>query len=377
MFRISTRNTSPRWFGVQAAGLLFLVGVSGAANAAAIISNGDVALGVQDTGALNVSHSSVTPPFPSSGGAYSSVNGTGVRGLFANSPEGYEATYPGCTCEGWGAAIASLGITGYDGNGTSNVSVVSFTSTATTANSVVTIANGGGTPVLRVTHDFKPSASRYLYQVDVTLENISGGDLGSGATDLRYTRLMDWDTEPTPFSEFVTLQGWPATNLLNSSDDGFEPANPLFATSSIAACAPEGANFVDCGPADHGARFDFGFDALLGTDNPDTADVDETMRSFTIFYGAAPSEALADLARAVVGAEVYSYGQCNVSGTLCTGGADSGTPATFIFAFAGVGGTAPPPPPDGGGTIPEPGVFMMMSIGLVGLIWSRKRKQLR
>ena len=369
--KCKNKTTFAAW-NLRAAGLLLLLGAGGVANAAAIITNGDVALGVQDTGALNVSHSAVTPPFPSTGGAYNSVNGTGVRALFANSPEGYEATFPGCTCEGWGAAIASLGITGFDGNGRSNISVVSFASTATTANSVVTIANSAGTPVLRVTHDFKPSASRFLYQVDVTLENISGADLGSGSTDLRYTRLMDWDTEPTPFSEFVTLQGWPATNLLNSSDDGFEPANPLFATSSISACAPAGANFTDCGPSDHGARFDFGFDALLGVDDPTTGDVDETMRTFTIFYGAAPTEVAADLARAVVGAEVYSYGQCNASAALCTGGASTGSPATFIFAFAGVGGTAPPPPPNGG-TVSEPHVLLMLGIGLVGFALSRKR----
>lgn len=358
-----------RW-AAGTAGVFLMGAVASEVNAAAIITNGTVALGVQDTGALNVSHSSVTPPFPSTGGAYGSVNGTGVRGLFANSPEGYEATFPGCTCEGWGAAVASLGITGYDGNGFSNISVVSFTSTATTANSVVTIGSGGS-PVLRVTHDFKPSASQYLYQVDVTIQNISGMDLGSGATDLRYTRLMDWDTEPTPFNEFVTLQGWPATNLLNSSDDGFEAANPLLATSSLSACAPEGANFTDCGPADHGARFDFGFDALLAADDPTTADVDESLRTFTIFYGAAPSEAAADLARATVGAEVYSYGQCNATATvLCTGGAASGTPITYIFAFAGVGGTAPPPP---GTTVPEPHMLWMLAAGLLGIVWKRKR----
>lgn len=364
-----------RW-AAGTAGLFLAGALLSEANAAAIIDNGTVALGVQDTGALNVSHSTVTPSFPSSGGAYSSVNGTGVRGLFANGPEGYESTFPGCTCEGWGVAVASLGITGYDGNGFSNITVMSFTSTATTANSVVTIASGGA-PVLRVTHDFKPSASTYLYQVDVTIENISGGDLGSGATDLRYTRLMDWDTEPTPFNEFVTLQGWPATNLLNSSDDGFETANPLLATSSISACAPEGGNFTDCGPADHGARFDFGFDALLGVDNPATPDVDESKRTFTIFYGAAPSEAAADIARATVGAEVYSYGQCNTAGSaLCTGGPRTGTPITYIFAFAGVGGTAPPPPDGGGGgTVPEPHGLLLLGVGLLGIVWSRKRSR--
>jgi type IV pilus assembly protein PilY1 len=347
------------------------------AHAAAIISNGTVALGVKDTGGLNVRHVAGAdgvltnvfgPSFNNSGGSVSSVNGTGVRGLFVNGPEGYESTFPGCTCEGWGAAVASLGITGFDGNGFSNLnSVVSVFGTDGGGNGIATtmatINDGAGAAALKVTHDFKPSASQFLYQVDVTIENVSGRDLGSGDTDLRYTRLMDWDTEPTPFDEFVTIEGHPADNLLNSSDDGFESANPLVVTSSIEDCAPEGANFVDCGPEDHGARFDFGFPALLGIDDPLTEEVDETMRTLTIFYGAAPTESAADLARATVGAEVYSYGQCNVEGDSACSFTD-GTPITYIFGFAGVGGTAPPPPTTG---VPEPGSLALMAIGLLAL----------
>lgn len=351
---------------VLAGGLGFL---GGSAHAAGIISNGTVALGVQDSGALNVGGSTTIfgPTFTSPGSG--TVGGTGVRGLFVNGTSGYEATYPGCLCEGWGVAVASLGITGYDGNGLSNLSGGAGTFGTDgagngIATTVRTIANASGAPVLEVTHNFKPSASAYLYQVDVTIKNLSGADLGSGATDLRYTRLMDFDTEPTAFSEFITIERGGATNLLTTSDDGFEPANPLFATSSIAGCAPVGSSFVDCGPTDHGARFDFGFAALLGADDP-TTEGDDTMRMFTIFYGAAPDEDTADAARLAVGAGVYAYGQTSTDPS-------GGTPITYIFAFGSAGVGAPDPNPT-----PEPATLALVGLGLAGLGMARRRKNVK
>ena len=55
----------------------------------------------------------------------------------------------------------------------------------------------------RVTHEFAPSpGTPNLYEIKVTLENIGAATL----PDVRYTRLMDWDVEPTAFEEFVTIQ---------------------------------------------------------------------------------------------------------------------------------------------------------------------------
>ena len=257
------------------------------AGGSAVISNGTVSLGVNNEGHLNFS-------------------GFGVRFL----PTGNEAINVACLCEGWGVADAVSGAEGHASIATGGVNVVlvSFVSTASTATSVVT---AGGT--FEVTHDFQPSsATPFLYEIEVTIENIS--DLPVG--DLRYTRGMDWDVIPTPFNEFVTIQGTAAeSTVLYADNNGFQSVNPLAARFSLGAVG----DFVDFGPLDHGAHFDLGFGSL---------DPGEEVE-FTIYYGAADTEANALAAIAAVEASVFSLGQPNVAG-----GPDLGVPNTFIFAYA-------------------------------------------
>lgn len=287
------------------AGVLLAATVMAAPSASAhpanaIISNGTIQLGVWDEGHLNVP-----------GGAPSSETGTTTVGL-RYLPTGAEATAPGCLCEGWGAADAISGVTGHANEaagGVTNLTPVSFTSDARSAVSVVDVGT-----TLRVTHDYHPSATPNLYEVDVTVENISASPV-----DLRYRRVMDWDVEPTAFSEFVTIQGTAgATDVLFASNNGFASANPLAGPSDIGSIG----DFVDAGPTDHGALFDFGFGAL---------DAGAT-KSFRTYYGAAANEADALAALGAVGAEVYSLGQPSSTDPKV------GDPNTFIFAFAGVGG---------------------------------------
>ena len=192
------------------------------------------------------------------------------------------------------------------------MTVDSFDATATTATSVVDIGDE-----LRVTHDFHPSPSTpNLYEIDVTIENLGADALD----DIRYRRVTDWDVEPTPFSEYVTIQGGDARRLLFDSDHGFATANPLGERPSIQSTG----DFVDSGPFDHGALLDFGFGALGAG----------AQKSFTIYYGAAATEAGAERALNSVGAEVYSLAQPDTED-----GATLGTPNTFVVAFSGVGGS--------------------------------------
>ena len=324
---------------------LSLLALAGTAQAGAIISNGTITMGINDQGHLNVS-----------GGTPSSGTGTTAVGLRYNAT-GAEATAPGCLCEGWGAGIVSLGTSGYANvavDGVQNLSVMSFSATASTATSVVTIGSA-----LEITHFYHPTAkTSNLYQVDVSIKNLTGKDLA--AADLRYRRVMDWDIEPTAFSEYVTVGGVPGalgiangSNLRRVGDDGFGTANPLNDRPLTISC-PANTNFVDCGIDDHGALFDFEFAALAAG----------ATTNFTTYYGAAGNEADADAARLAVGAGLYSYGQSARDPA-------TGTPNTFIFGFGASKGVFIPPPT---GEVPEPLSLALFGIGIAGMGFARRRK---
>jgi hypothetical protein len=284
----------------------------------AVITNGTIKLGVRDEGHLNIA--GVGIPSIQSG-----TTAVGLRLIFPDETES-EATAPGCLCEGWGASGDAVAGWKSESNGSStNVSLVSFTATDSTALSVVEILDAGGeipVPVLRVTHDFHPAAqTSLLYEVTVTLENVSDAPIG----DLRYRRLMDWDIAPTTFSEFVTIETGNAVDIAATTDNGFDTPNPLV-PSSPALFSGEA---VDSGPSDHGALFQFEFADVT----PETPLAPGESKSFTIFYGGAFNEPDALAALGAVGAEAYSFGQPNLSPPE-----DHGEPNTFIFAFQGVGG---------------------------------------
>jgi hypothetical protein len=308
-------RTHRRTYALSLAALVAMcLALAGASDAfaGAIITNGTIKLGVNDAGQLNFSD-------PTTGE---------FRGV-TFVPTDNDATRAGCACEGWGVANVDpdpqLTFQG-EANQTQGVTVTpeSFSSTDSTATSVTTVAGK-----LRVTHEFRPFAGTpNLYEVVVTLENIGAVDL----PDVRYTRLMDWDVEPTPFSEFVTIRRGSASALLYSDDNGFADNNPLGTRSPIDP-ASANADILHSGPQDHGALFDFGFGAIpVGTS-----------KTFTIFYGAAATEAQANDAVGAAGAEVFSYGQPQTADLTVDDSIN-----TFIFAFRAVGGTpiiAPPVPP--------------------------------
>lgn len=283
-----------------------------------------VSVGVQDMGALGVYDSS-----------------KGLVGIYVDGLG--DGIAPGCLCEGWGASIgANVGWSGNSNGGNSNVVLESFASTVNSATSVV---NVGGE--LRVSQAYGLSASTALVQNRVTLTNLTGS-----AANVRYTRVMDWDIPPTAFDEYVTIGGVGASKLIFSGDDGFATPNPLVNPNPIVANTSN-VNFVDAGPDDHGAFFTFDFGTIAAGQSV----------SFDIFYGAAGSEAAAMAALGTVGAEVYSLGQ-----NSGVDGASNGTPATYIFGFAGVGGTPVP-------AVPEPETYALMLGGLavIGMMARRRR----
>jgi hypothetical protein len=279
------------------------------AQAVITLPGGQVSLGVAargqlGAGALPAGSNSAGDPF----------------GIYLVGPK-LDAISPGCFCEGWGASANGIAGHATNENGDNGAILpVSFSSTGSSATAVTRLS---GT-TLQISQAYGPAAASgaaagVLFVNNVTLTNTGATAL----TDVRYTRSMDWDVPPTEFAEFVTIQGWPASALLFSSDDGFAEANPLVNPSPIGAGVPASANFVKNGPDDHGAFFTFGFGTILPGES----------KTFRMYYGAGSNEATVLAAVSAAAVEVFSLGYSGASG------AANPLAPVWMFGFAGVGGT--------------------------------------
>lgn len=126
-----------------------------------------------------------------------------------------------------------------------------------------------------------------------------------------------------PNSECITIQPDPSNvahlNKATNSGDVYElnPAIPLKTRKPFTS-----APFVDSGPADLGANFDFSFGSL----DPGMS------KTFNMYYGAAPNQNVAKGAILSVKAEVYAFV------TPSKGDQCAAAPNVFIMAFSDVGG---------------------------------------
>jgi hypothetical protein len=254
------------------------------------------------------------------GGEHSASGQQGTKVGVRYSPLNLEGIADGSPAEGWGVADAEAGLSGWAnrdlGGASEQIEEITFSRTADTAESKVNLVDADENPVLRVEHLYRPSASSHLFEGVVTITNVTAATI----EHTKYRRVVDWDIEPTPFEEYVTTATGNSPALIEASDDGFSPSNPLL---GLGTCDGGAGDIVDSGPHDCGAAFDFDFGALA----PGAS------TSFKLYYGAAGNEGEAINALQSVGAEAYSLGQS--SSEL---GPVAGTPATFILAFSGIGG---------------------------------------
>ncbi len=264
-----------------------------------VVTNGTVQLGVNPHAQLNVPGT-----VPSAGELTTTV---GLRYVPTNA----DGIAPGCLCEGWGVSYGgSVAGSANEYWGIAGMSLLAFTSTPATALSVVQVG------ALRVTHDYHPSPVPNLYEVTVTVRNTSSAPVSAA----RYRRVVDWDVEPTAFSEYVTLASRDPrlVTLLFSSDDGFAHPSPLAGPTAFACYGPPYADVADCGPFDHGALADLSLGVIPSGGS----------KSIHLYYGATGSEAQAIVALTAVGAQFYSLGQSSLPG-----GPESGTPTTFVLGI--------------------------------------------
>lgn len=299
-----------------------------------IVANQTIALGVNPEGHLN------TPTgFTLNAGKNGSVGiaykwttgGYGKGGDFYKAGW-YDATSPGCLCEGWGASaidsrnVAAYGYASVDNGKIRNVTVKSFVVDTTSIKSTVWINDTSGVPMLEVTHIYGPTSgatTNQLFQSLVTITNISGGTL----KDVRYQRAMDWDIPHNEFSEYVDHYGVTASlaspnfpKVWNACDNGFATPNPTVACNPIMNNSVN-RDFTNLGPSDHGSSFIFKFGDLACNESS----------TFYIYYGSgADKNAMIDALKKV-GSSVYSIGT------------ESYATVSYGFGFKGVSGSAVAP----------------------------------
>ena len=297
-----------------------------------------IAIGVHPEGHLNVGR------YNREFDIVSNATATGLAYKFPNG-NWYDATAPGCHCEGWSAGATSsedgrqaMGEASVDTGPVKNIHVKSFVVDETSIESVVSIKENivsrfgrrlsrPANDKLEVKHVYGPAklASEELFEVNVTMTNVSGHTLNT----VRYNRTMDWDIHPTEFREVVSIVGVEESKrsatkprIYHAGNNGFR--NPNVFNTDLTGYARWPISRIDqnmhrVGPNDHGFTATFEFDDL----------VCGGAHHFKIYYGAAASRELMIAAFAKEGVPMYSIGEQSAR-----------TGVVFGFGFKGVSGTA-------------------------------------
>ncbi|KAG2489382.1 hypothetical protein HYH03_012212 [Edaphochlamys debaryana] len=244
----------------------------------------------------------------------------------------YTSTEKGGIAEGWGASALDSNNTrrlvqynnNIFGKGTGpGLAVTRDNATGAFVSATTTSSVPGA---FNITQTFTPAAVTGVFRVRTTILNIGAAPI----TDVRYKRVMDWDIDPTPFMECVTIDWACGLGATGAGGNCTKPtALAHFDTNGFASAEPVTVDanptpFIRAGPQDQGAQLTFKFGTLAAGDST----------TFNVFYGAAANESGAYAAIAAAGMEIYTLGLSSINGA-CNRNAP-----TFIYGFAGVGGCA-------------------------------------
>eukprot|EP01119_Soliformovum_irregulare_P013257 TRINITY_DN3517_c0_g1_i4.p1 TRINITY_DN3517_c0_g1~~TRINITY_DN3517_c0_g1_i4.p1 ORF type:complete len:742 (+),score=274.67 TRINITY_DN3517_c0_g1_i4:83-2308(+) len=261
----------------------------------AIIGNGNLVLGVDKFGQLNIPYRSV----PSLGLPTVNPFNTASIGIRSTNPSQNSTI----ATEGWGVKYTATTVAlilpvvntykAYVDNSRSIGGVIfeSFTGVdgGTTAKSVTRISGGA-----RITHDFGPTSDPNVYKVAITVENPSSFPYGS----FIYRRQVDWSADQ-PYVTIKGAEGHPAVAC--SCDDGKLGGNIDVQTCVLGVNSHD---ITDSGPADHGAYFDFQIGPIAA----------RSSKTFNMYYGGALNFSALDESYGKFPVEVVSYAKTNCLG---------------------------------------------------------------
>jgi hypothetical protein len=147
------------------------------------------------------------------GSIYTPTSGVGFQRLSDN----YDPINPGTPTEGWGLALDGQVARGDDyWTGSSNISLNSENYFASSA--VIDHTVNGGQATVSQRYSFY---GENVIGIAVTVTNTSGGTINSA----RYNREVDWDIQPSLFSEYARIDAL-AGEVVDSSYYGFEDRDP-------------------------------------------------------------------------------------------------------------------------------------------------------